>query len=97
MIDTRDFAAWCRQQPQDQTYDYADPWSCALAQYLQHTHPGCDVSVNPLAFTVDGLHTLYPREIDTAVGGYIQMTDGDPGTRTFGALAERLEALSVEA
>jgi hypothetical protein len=83
-ITTRAFLEWARKKPADEKYSYDDPTNCAIAQYLK----SCGftkVYVGGSDYNCDGrgYAPLPPGWSDAAINN----------PYTFGALADRLEAL----
>lgn len=88
----RDFAAFCRTKG-DESYNYTDRCGCACAQFLQASGRADEPDVEPDQwFGNDGLWHPMPYVVDNMGGGVLA---NEP--RTFSALADRLEALLVDA
>jgi len=104
-IDLKELAAWLETKPAGEKYDYTNPHSCVLAQFLKSKFPEARVTVSPDDF---GFKTLRPyrREsfpldphFDYIARGCLPITperERPPNWNTFGAALARVkETLNV--
>jgi hypothetical protein len=87
-----DVLEWSRTKPAGEGYDYGEPGECAIAQFLRETGRAANPNVGEFAWRDGGKGTLLPPHLDALV-----FADRDVSQRTFGALAQRIEALMVPA
>lgn len=91
VIFIQDFAAFCRTKG-DEAYNYCRPHSCALAQFVDASGLA-DASGLPLCRRMEeGFDPLEDGILEPALN-----TGGRDKDYTFSALADRLEALLVDA
>lgn len=84
-------AAWCRTKG-DEAYNYCNPDGCALAQFVNASGLA-DAASLPLCQRMErGFDPLVTGVLETALN-----TGGDDKDYTFSALADRLEALLIDA
>jgi hypothetical protein len=75
-----DVLAWARTKPADEAYDFCNAQTCAIAQFGKDTGRG----------ELVGLLSL---QLDEACPGLLSAVHPMRGASTFGALAERLQAM----
>lgn len=84
------FAAFCRTKG-DERYDYTDPFGCALAQFVDETGR-TDAESLPFCERMKvGFDPIEDSVLEVA------LNSGKDGGYNFSALADRLEALIVDA
>ena len=81
-VSLRKFIAWLETMPANQEYNYANPWSCAVGQYLNDSgRPGAGLGVSFIKSCMD----------ETDPGRWLwEIAAGVP--RTFGAALKRARA-----
>lgn len=102
MVDMTAFKKWVASQPEDATYNYQMPDSCALARYLQERGES-GVRVMAMSYTASGREVSLPEGLDDALRGRSRWDVGLgeaelallPRYWTFGGLARRLEKVGA--
>lgn len=83
------FIAFAKAKPKAEAYDYGSVGSCAFAQYIASINPEVRVIVGSSSYDIGKATYTMPHAWDRASGGQNE--------RTFGALAARLELLTLTA
>jgi hypothetical protein len=90
-----DFAAFCRTKG-DETYNYSDNWNCACAQFLIASGRAKSPCVGGIGYARWLDEAASDSARDFPAGMAEALYNRDTG-HTFSALADRLEALIVDA
>lgn len=86
LLSTAKLKAWLEKQPINKVYNYGDPMSCLLAQYVEaHGHTGVFVGTHTIRSSWFGKELELPRALYTAV---------TPKPHTYGEALRRLRTFA---
>lgn len=82
---------FARSKPAEESYNFIQPGSCAIAQFLRDTGAAAEPNVGVATWSDDAIEDAPNHDIDPRISNWSQTSPVGVQPWTWGALAQRLE------